>query len=135
MNDTSPVSSEAVTRRVRVFATPHYLAERFDPVAGLRFWTYEIVIRNEGESPVQLLSRHWIITDASGHEEHVRGPGVIGEQPVILPGGTYRYASGCRLETAMGTMHGTYQMIAPATGERFDVEIAPFTLAEPFAIN
>ena len=82
----------------------------------------------------QLISRHWVITDATGHVEEVRGPGVVGEQPVLAPGQSFEYTSGCPLSTPFGSMHGTYQMVA-ANDERFDAEIAPFTLSEPHALN
>ncbi len=95
---------------------------------------YHVTVRNEGSEPVQLVSRHWIITDATGRVEEIRGPGVIGEQPVIQPGRSFEYRSGCPLPTAMGTMHGTYQMVTQK-GERFDATIAPFTLAEPYSLN
>jgi len=83
---------------------------------------------------VQLLSRHWIITDATGHVEEVRGPGVVGEQPVLGPGQFFEYTSGCPLTTPFGSMHGTYQMTS-AEGARFDAVIASFTLSEPHALH
>lgn len=128
-------SSECTTRGVRVLARPEFLPEQSEPSHGLWFWAYQITVHNDGDATVQLLSRHWIITNASGKEEHVRGPGVVGEQPVIEPGGVFRYTSGCPLDTPMGTMHGSFQMLVPATGERFEAAIAPFVLAEPYAIN
>jgi ApaG protein len=96
---------------------------------------YQVTISNVGERPVQLLSRHWIITNSHGVQEHVRGAGVVGEQPRLQPGESFRYTSGCPLDTAMGTMHGTYSMRQLDTGETFEAEVAPFTLAEPFALN
>jgi ApaG protein len=83
---------------------------------------------------VQLLSRHWIITDANGRVEEVRGAGVVGQQPRLRPGEAFEYTSGCPLPTPMGTMHGSYQMVNQR-GERFDALIQPFTLAEPYAVN
>ena len=83
---------------------------------------------------MQLISRHWHITDATGHVEEVQGPGVVGEQPVLRTGEAFEYTSGCPLPTSVGTMHGTYQMVTQR-GESFDAAIAPFTLAEPFALN
>jgi ApaG protein len=83
---------------------------------------------------VQLLNRHWIITDGSGRVEEVQGPGVVGAQPVLEPGGAFQYTSGCPLETPFGTMNGTYQMVGRG-GRKFDVEIAPFALSEPYGIN
>ncbi len=126
--------SEAVTRGVRVRVEPEYLPDQSDPEQGLWVHAYHVTIKNEGDSTVQLISRHWVITNAKGEEEHVRGPGVVGFQPVLEPGQGFRYSSGCPLNTTVGSMHGTYQMVA-ADGTRFDAEVAPFTLAEPFAFN
>lgn len=126
--------SEAVTRGVRVQVEPAYLEHQSDPRNGLWMFAYHVKIRNEGTETVQLVSRHWIITDATGRVEEVRGPGVVGEQPVLDPGQEFGYTSGCPLPTAMGTMHGTYQMVT-RRGERFDAVIAPFTLAEPYTVN
>jgi ApaG protein len=83
---------------------------------------------------VQLLSRYWIITDATGEVQEVRGPGVVGEQPILAPGQSFEYTSGCPLTTPFGSMHGTYQMTT-STGEPFDATIAPFTLSEPHALQ
>lgn len=127
-------ASEAVTRGVRVQVEPEYLPEQSDPEQGLWVHAYHVTIRNEGEQTVQLLSRHWVITNAEGEEEHVRGPGVVGFQPVLEPGQAFRYTSGCPLSTSVGSMHGTFQMVA-RDGSRFDAEVAPFTLAEPYAFN
>ena len=88
-------------------------------------------IINEGADTVQLLSRHWIITDAMGKVEEVRGPGVVGNQPVLAPTQSFKYTSGCPLTTPFGSMHGTYQMVSKS-GEQFDIEIAPFALTEPY---
>lgn len=126
--------STAVTHGVRVDVKPEYLADQSEPRRGLWMFAYDVRISNDGPEAVQLLSRHWIITDATGRVEEVRGPGVVGEQPVIQPGRSFAYRSGCPLPTSMGTMHGTYQMIT-AKGERFDATIAPFTLAEPYSLN
>lgn len=126
--------SEATTRGVKVEVVPTYLEAHSDPRGGVWMFAYNVTIRNVGEETVQLVSRHWIITDANGRVEEVRGPGVIGEQPVIPPGQQFTYTSGCPLPTAMGTMHGTYQMVTQK-GERFDAVIAPFTLAEPYTVN
>lgn len=121
-------SSEAVTRGVRVLATSQYIPERSDPERGLYFFAYQIIISNEGEEQVQLISRHWIITDANGRVEEVEGEGVVGEQPVIEPGEQHEYTSFCPLKTTSGSMQGTYQMTTE-DGESFDVEIAPFRLS------
>lgn len=126
--------SEAVTQGVRVEVTPTFHPERSDP--GRRYWffSYAVTITNEGPGAVQLLSRHWIITDGLGQVQHVRGPGVVGEQPVIAPGRSFAYQSACPLPTAVGTMQGTYEM-RRADGSRFDAEIAPFLLADPEQIH
>ena len=86
------------------------------------------------DEPVQLLSRHWIITNGAGEVEEVRGPGVVGQQPLIAPGESFTYTSGCPLTTQFGTMEGTYQMTT-ASGEAFDVKIATFTLSEPYSVQ
>jgi ApaG protein len=108
--------------------------ERSDPAQGRWLFAYDVRVVNEGDVRAQLLSRHWIITDANGKVQEVRGPGVVGEQPVLEPGESFEYTSACPLETAYGTMHGSYQMEADA-GERFDAEIAPFLLGEPKGVH
>ena len=127
-------TSEAVTRGVRVEVESFYVPSRSDPAQQEWFFAYRIKITNEGSLTVQLSSRHWIITDANGRVEEVRGPGVVGQQPILAPGESFEYTSFCPLGTPFGTMHGTYQMTA-REGERFDAEIAPFTLSQPYAIN
>ena len=123
---------EAVTRGIRVRATPQYLEEESSPDEGEFFWAYTIEISNEGSETVQLRSRHWRITDSDGHNEEVRGPGVVGNTPVIQPGKSFRYTSGCPLETPSGIMVGSYQMTTEA-GELFDVAIPAFSLDSPHA--
>jgi len=98
------------------------------------FYLYTVEISNEGSETVQLLSRHWIITDATGHVEEVKGPGVVGEQPVLGEGECFEYTSGCPLTTPYGSMHGTYQMVTE-DGDRFDAEIAEFALVQPHSIH
>ena len=127
-------SSEAVTEGIRVRVRARYVPERSNPGEEHWFFAYTIRIANESDRTVQLVSRHWIITDANGHVEQVRGPGVVGEQPRLEPGQGFEYTSACPLRTAFGTMHGTYQMTTEG-GESFDVEIAPFALSEPYGIN
>lgn len=127
-------SSEATTRGIRVRVRSGYVPERSDPAAGHWFFIYTVTISNEGGEVAQLVSRHWIITDANGEVEEVRGPGVVGEQPTLSPGEAFEYTSACPLRTPFGSMRGTYQMVT-AGGETFDAEIAPFTLAEPYAVN
>ncbi len=126
--------SDAITRGIRVQVESRYLPERSTPHEGYYFFAYRIRISNEGDEQVQLVSRHWTITDAHGRIEEVRGPGVVGEQPVISPGESFEYTSFCPLPTPIGSMHGSYQMVA-ASGARFDAEIAPFSLAVPTALN
>lgn len=98
------------------------------------FFAYTVRITNDGDETVQLLSRHWIITDANGETQEVRGPGVVGAQPVLEPGATFEYTSACPLGTSFGTMHGSYQMVTE-DGDRFDAEIAAFSLSLPYAVN
>lgn len=127
-------SSEAVTNNVRVGVESRYAADQSQPFQSHWFFHYTVRISNEGDETVQLLSRHWIITDGAGRVEEVRGSGVVGEQPVIAPGETFEYTSGCPLKTSTGSMRGTYQMVSE-DGTHFDVEIAPFMLAEPYTVH
>jgi ApaG protein len=127
-------TSEAVTRGIRVRVQCRLVPERTDADAGDWLYAYTIAIANEGSETVQLLSRHWIITDGEGKIEHVRGPGVVGKQPRLGPGESFEYTSFCPLKTSFGVMLGTFQMVT-RSGEHFDVEIAPFHLADPFAVN
>lgn len=127
-------SSEAVTSGVRIRVRSQFDEQRSDPGRGQWFFLYTITISNEREEAVQLLSRHWIIRDEAGGVEEVRGPGVVGEQPVIMPGSHFEYTSGCPLTTATGTMEGSYRMVGP-DGEDFDATIAPFVLSEPLPVN
>ena len=128
-------TSEAVTNNVRVEVDSRYAPEQSQPSQSQWSFYYTIRITNESDETVQLLNRHWIITDASGHIEEVRGPGVVGEQPVLGPGESFQYTSGCRLKTQTGVMHGTYQMVLTESGDPFDVEIAPFALHEPYTVH
>lgn len=127
-------TSEATTRGIRINVRSAYVPERSQPEDGQWFFVYEVRISNEGSETAQLVSRHWIITDANGQVEEVKGPGVVGEQPTLQPGESFEYTSACPLKTRFGTMHGTYQMVTRA-GVRFDATIAPFSLGEPHAIN
>ena len=132
---TTDFSSEAITRDIRVRVAPQLDPHRSRPEEKRWFFLYTVTIENLGESTVQLVSRHWIITDGVGHVEEVRGPGVVGEQPVLAPGQSFRYTSGCPLRTDVGKMEGSYQMLDADTGERFDAEIAPFTLCAPGLVH
>lgn len=111
-----------------------YEAERSSPEDGEFLFSYTVQISNLGDEVVQLLNRHWVITNANGEVEHVRGPGVVGEQPVLEPGQAFEYTSFCPLPTTFGTMHGEYEMRTLA-GESFAVIVAPFALAAPNAVN
>lgn len=123
-------TSTAVTLGIRVTVQSVYLAEQSAPDDDRYAFAYTVSISNEGDTPAQLRTRHWIITDSSGTIEEVRGPGVVGKTPRLMPGQTFRYTSGCVLKTPLGTMHGTYQMYLD-DGSTFDAEIAPFSLATP----
>jgi ApaG protein len=127
-------TSEAVTNNVRVEVESQYAPEHSLPFQNHWFFYYTIRITNEGEATVQLLSRHWIATDATGHTDEVKGPGVVGEQPVLAPGESFQYTSGWPLKTSTGVLRGTYQMTDEAGG-RFDVEIAPVALHEPYTVH
>ena len=127
-------TSEAVTRGVRVKVESQYDAERSEPSRNQWFFLYTIRITNEGAETVQLLTRHWIITDGTGKVEEVRGPGVVGKQPTLKTGESFEYTSGCPLTTPFGVMEGTYQMVTE-DGDRFDARIAPFTLSEPYTVH
>lgn len=127
-------SSEAVTRGVRVRVESEYAPDRSEPAKSQWFFLYTVTIANEGAETVQLLTRHWIVTDGTGRMEEYRGPGVVGKQPTLRPGESFEYTSGCPLGTPFGLMEGTYQMITES-GERFDAKIAPFTLSEPYTVH
>jgi ApaG protein len=111
---------------------PEFLPERSDPEEARYFWAYTIEITNMGRLPVQLIARHWTITDGVGKVETVRGLGVVGEQPMLNPGDTFRYTSGCPLSTPSGLMVGTYRM-TDADGRHFEIEIPAFSLDSPHA--
>ena len=127
-------TSEALTRGVRVRVESEYDARQSQPAKNQWCFLYTVTISNEGPETVQLLTRHWVITDGTGHIEEVRGPGVVGKQPTLRPGESFEYTSGCPLGTPFGVMEGSYQMMSE-DGERFDVRIAPFTLSEPYTVH
>ena len=111
----------------QVQVQPQYLPDQSAPDEGVYSFAYTITITNTGDVTAQLISRHWIISDANGHTEQVKGLGVVGQQPLLAPGESFQYTSGCRLRTPSGTMHGSYFCVA-ADGERFEVEIPMFVL-------
>lgn len=123
---------EAVTNGIRVRVTPAFVDDQSTPEDYYFFWTYTIVIENTGSEVVQLRSRTWKITDAYGHTEEVRGPGVVGQTPVIPPGESFSYTSGCPLRTPQGIMMGSYQMLRE-DGDEMSVAIPAFSLDSPFA--
>lgn len=120
----------AITRAIRVSVEPVYLDQQSSPADAHYVWAYHVKIRNEGSATVQLLTRHWKITDGLGRLQEVRGAGVVGEQPVLAPGETYEYTSGTPLPTPSGIMLGSYGMQGH-DGERFDIEIPAFSLDCP----
>jgi ApaG protein len=120
----------AVTHGIQVTVTPSFLADRSSVEHARFFWAYKIEIVNLGAVTVQLKARHWRITDAHGKLQEVRGPGVVGEQPILKPGESFNYTSGVPLTTATGMMAGSYQM-ETETGEILDVEVPPFSLDSP----
>jgi ApaG protein len=127
--------SDTTTRGVRVLVRPRFIPEQSDPDNGQWLFAYHITIRNQGGETVQLISRHWVITNGEGKVEEVRGPGVVGYQPVLKPGEEFEYTSGCPLTTPVGTMHGEFNMVVQGSGEKFDAKIEPFRLAVPRALN
>jgi ApaG protein len=127
-------TSEAVTHNVRVEVESKYAASRSHPFKSEWIFDYTVRITNERDETVQLLSRHWIVTDETGHTEEISGPGVIGEQPVLAPGESFQYTSWHQLKTSGGVMRGTYQMVTE-DGDHFDVEIAPVALHEPYTVH
>lgn len=127
-------SSNSTTEGIKITVRSAYVPEQSSPRLHRYVFAYTVKIANEGERPAQLRSRHWIITDAEGRVEEVRGPGVVGQQPLLNPGDQFEYTSGCVLPTPRGEMRGTYQMHRP-DGSSFDATIAPFDLALPFSLN
>lgn len=132
MQDSSVHSSEAVTNGIRVRVTAQFSHAGAHP----RRWyfSYTVQIANEGTETVQLISRHWIITNGSNQVEEVKGPGVVGHQPTLAPGQAFEYTSGCPLSTPFGSMRGTYQIVT-RDGAEFDAEIAEFALTEPYTVH
>lgn len=130
MNEPTAADMSSVRHRISIDVETTYLDDQSEPREQRYVFAYTITIRNEGEVPAKLLTRHWIITDANGRVQEVRGDGVVGEQPYLKPGQGFRYSSGAVLETPVGTMQGSYQMIAD-DGAQFDAPIPAFRLAMP----
>jgi ApaG protein len=126
--------SDTTTRGIRIQVRSEYDGKNSSPADSSYVFQYHVRIQNVGSETAQLVSREWVITDADGQVHHVTGAGVIGEQPVLPPGGVFEYTSFCPIKTKVGSMHGSYQMVTK-DGERFDAIIAPFTLAAPYALN
>ncbi|ALG66789.1 Co2+/Mg2+ efflux protein ApaG [Beggiatoa leptomitoformis] len=112
----------------------HYIDEQSDPEIARYVFAYTVTIRNMGKVPARLVTRHWVITDANGKVQDVRGEGVVGEQPYLRPGEGFRYTSAAMIETPVGSMEGSYQMVADS-GEQFDAPINPFSLAQPRTLH
>ncbi len=127
---TSRTPYTAITRGIAVSVEPAFLETQSSPANSQYFWAYRVTLENQGRETVQLLSRHWMITNARGELTEVRGPGVVGEQPILKPGQSYQYQSGAPLNTPWGMMGGSYQM-QTESGERFDIEIPTFSLDSP----
>ena len=126
--------SDTTTRGIRIEVQSSYMPERSAPSDGQYLFEYHVRVSNIGTETAQLISREWIITNADGEVERVKGPGVVGEKPVLTPGTSFEYRSFCPLKTSVGSMQGSYQMVT-ANGDQFDAMISPFTLAVPNALN
>jgi len=127
-------TSEETTRGVKIEVESRYIREKSDPLQNRWLFAYDIRISNGGDEIVQLRNRHWIITDANGQVEEVKGPGVVGNQPVLAPGESFEYTSFCPLKTPFGTMEGSYEMVTDG-GATFWAAIAQFALSEPMTVN
>ena len=126
--------AESKKYEIAVSAVPQYIAEQSDPTNDNYVFAYTITIDNVGTVAAQLISRHWIITDAEGEVQEVRGLGVVGRQPLLQPGEKFVYTSGCQLDTPVGTMRGSYQLMA-VDGRQFEADIPEFTLAVPHVLH
>lgn len=126
--------SNTKTKGIRINVEPEYLPRRSDPTKPIYFFAYHITITNESDNNIQLVSRYWHITDSNGNIEEIRGPGVVGKQPNLEAGESFRYTSFCPLPTEFGVMYGTFQMVR-SDGISFDARIKPFKLAIPFSVN
>jgi ApaG protein len=128
------MTADKARYRIQIEATPQFLADESDPDSDRYVFAYTITVENTGEVAAQLISRHWIITDADLHVQEVRGQGVVGEQPTLKPGERFQYTSGCALNTPFGSMRGSYRMRA-ADGTEFDADIPEFALAGPRTLH
>ena len=126
--------SDAITNGVRVEVLALHSPENSKPEQGEWLFQYTVRITNQGTETVQLVSRHWIITDSVENSRHIKGPGVVGEQPVLAPGESFKYSSWCPLKTPTGTMRGTYQMVR-SNGDQFDIDVAPFALRARYTVH
>ena len=126
--------SNTETKGIRINVDPEYLPQRSDPTKPIYFFAYHITITNESDDTIQLVSRYWHITDSNGNVEEIRGPGVVGKQPNLKAGESFKYTSFCPLPTEFGVMHGAFQMVH-SDGAAFDARIKPFKLAVPFSVN
>ena len=126
--------AESKKYEISVAAQTQYLADQSDPASSRYVFVYTITISNTGTVSAQLISRHWIITDAEGDVQEVRGLGVVGQQPLLAPGQSFEYTSGCALPTPVGTMKGSYQMVSE-DGQPFDAPIAEFVLSMPRVLH
>ena len=122
------------SNKIHIEVVPAYIKEQSDPTNNHYVFSYTVTIRNDGNQPARLLTRHWVITDGDGQVQEVRGEGVIGEQPHLQPGEGFQYTSGTFMNTPVGTMQGSYHMIAD-DGEKFDAEIPSFTLSVPNVLH
>lgn len=126
--------SDTTTKSLRIQVRPEFVDAKSDLSAERFFFAYHVTISNEGTSKLQVISRHWVITDGDGKVEEVRGPGLVGETPILNPGESFNYSSACPLETPIGTMEGSFQVICE-NGTAFPAHIAPFLLAKPGALH
>jgi len=134
-NNLRTMTFSTVTKDIRVSVQPVYLDDQSEPESAHYVWAYNVTIENKSDRPVQLINRYWHITDALGRIHEVRGPGVVGEQPVLKPGESYNYTSGTSLKTASGIMLGNYEMQNPEKGDKFLIDIPAFSLDSPHEMS